>query len=836
MTTGIDHERLLGQTRWLRRLALELAGDPHRAEDLVQQTWLAALGGPADLADEERRLRAWLRGVVRRLAALARRGEANRYAREQACARPEAQPPVEESLRRAALQQQVLEAVMALEPTQREVVVLHYLDELPPRTIALRIGIPAGAVRTRLHRARSSLRDRLRLERDDERRAWGLTFAAAARTGAGTAPALGSLIMKTQTVLVVLAASLTSVAGVLWWTSRDPGASPPAGNAAPLAEALPAALPAPALIEAPRSALTEVRRESAAPPPAQESAASPQLRGRVVSTRLVPVAEVGVRFESIGEPAMDSRQDAEVLRARSDREGAFALPFPGLHGRLVTEDEAFVTLLDATVGLEPPAETLVLVVAPRCDYAGVVVDEGGTPLADLAVHALVDPALLRGLRPGVPRSELQREWWARTDALGAFELERVGWCEGLRATVDVVGYEAASVELPAHSAPDLRLVLRRPASTARSLAGRVLDPEGTPVADALVWAEESAAQSDHEGRFVLDVAGVDAGAPVHAAARGFLPAEGAVPLVLGPATEEAFVLRLGGLPLAITGRVVDPQGDTVAGAHVWIQDGTRLPDHEANPYRTVEEVLGFGDALESNLHRVTGEDGSFELSGLLPRAYTPWAVHPATLEVVSAGQIEAGSEGIVLAFTGTSARRVAGRVTSYSGEPMPAVALFAGRRVPLDGTRVSTPLQTERSPRTDAEGRFEFAALHVEGTYLLPSSPETSYADRIALDPNADLEHLEIRLPRRCLFQLLLADPDEADALQVLDADGNRLTLTVEAGLSALVSGGMTLAGGRSEVIVTDERAATIVLRRQRQEVRRIPVRLVPGEVQVLRY
>ena len=836
MATGIDHERLLGQNRWLRRLALELAGDPHRAEDLVQQTWLAALGGPADLADEERRLRAWLRGVVRRLAALARRGEANRCAREQACARPEAQPPVEESLRRAALQQQVLEAVMALEPTQRNVVVLHYLDELPPRAIALRIGIPAGAVRARLHRARSNLRERLRLEPDDERRAWGLAFAAAARTGAGTAPALGSFLMKTQTVLIALAASLTSMAGVLWWTSQAPGTSSPAGDAAPFAEGLRPALPAPAPMEAPRAALAEVRRESAAPPQVQESAATPLLRGCVVDTRLVPVAEVGVRFESAGEPDTESRQDAEALRARSDRDGAFALPFPGLHGRLVTEDEAFVTLLDATVGLEPPVEPLLLVVAPRCDYAGVVVDEGGTPLADLAVHVLVDPALLRGLRPGVPRSELQREWWARSDALGAFELERVGWCEGLRATVDVVGYEAASVGLPAYSAPDLRLVLRRPARAARNLAGRVLDPAGAPVAEALVWAGESAAQSDHEGRFVLDLAGVDAGAPVHAAARGFLPAEGAVPAILEPATEETFVLRLGGLPLAITGRVIDPHGGSVAGAHVWIQDGTRLPDHEANRYRTIEEALGFGDALESNLHRVTGEDGSFELNGLLPRAYRPWAVHPATLEFVSAGPIEAGSVGIVLAFTGAGARRVAGRVTSYSGEPMAGVALFVGRRIPLDGARVSAPLQTEHSPRTDAEGRFEFAALHVEGTYLLPSSPETSFADRISLDPSADLEHLEIRLPRRCLFQLLLADPDEADALQVLDADGNGLTLTVEAGLTALVSGGMTLAGGRSEVIVTDERAATIVLRRQRQEVRRIPVRLVPGEVQVLRY
>ncbi len=42
----IDPAALLRQTGWLRALAGSLVGDPHRAEDIVQDTVLAALQEP----------------------------------------------------------------------------------------------------------------------------------------------------------------------------------------------------------------------------------------------------------------------------------------------------------------------------------------------------------------------------------------------------------------------------------------------------------------------------------------------------------------------------------------------------------------------------------------------------------------------------------------------------------------------------------------------------------------------------------------------------------------------------------------------------------------------
>ena len=43
MSTPGELERVLRADDWLRRIARRLAGDPHVAEDLAQDAWVAAL-------------------------------------------------------------------------------------------------------------------------------------------------------------------------------------------------------------------------------------------------------------------------------------------------------------------------------------------------------------------------------------------------------------------------------------------------------------------------------------------------------------------------------------------------------------------------------------------------------------------------------------------------------------------------------------------------------------------------------------------------------------------------------------------------------------------------
>jgi len=58
-----DLEPLLAHAGFVRRLASRLAADPHDAEDLSQETWLALLRRRATLRGEPR---AFLAGVLRR--------------------------------------------------------------------------------------------------------------------------------------------------------------------------------------------------------------------------------------------------------------------------------------------------------------------------------------------------------------------------------------------------------------------------------------------------------------------------------------------------------------------------------------------------------------------------------------------------------------------------------------------------------------------------------------------------------------------------------------------------------------------------------------------------
>ena len=82
-------ELLLSHSGWVWRLARSLTSDSHQAEDVVQETWLAALrSGPSD----PRRLPRWLAVVIRNFAGHSHRGRERRSVRERDSARSERVP------------------------------------------------------------------------------------------------------------------------------------------------------------------------------------------------------------------------------------------------------------------------------------------------------------------------------------------------------------------------------------------------------------------------------------------------------------------------------------------------------------------------------------------------------------------------------------------------------------------------------------------------------------------------------------------------------------------------------------------------------------------------
>lgn len=138
---------------WVRGLARHLVSDPHGADDVAQEALVAALGaGRAEPA--------WLSGVVRLLAANRRRAARRREDRERVVAarRDGLVPPVADTVARVEQERLLVDAVMSLEQPFRDVVLLRYFDDLPPREIARRLGVPVATVHSRLGRAVARLR------------------------------------------------------------------------------------------------------------------------------------------------------------------------------------------------------------------------------------------------------------------------------------------------------------------------------------------------------------------------------------------------------------------------------------------------------------------------------------------------------------------------------------------------------------------------------------------------------------------------------------------------------------------------------------------------------
>ncbi len=79
--------------------------------------------------------------------------------------------PLEEntaSIDPLALQPPVMEAINALKPELRAVMVLHYVDGYTVQEIASNLGVPLGTVKTRMRSARKRLKQTLLVEWEEE--------------------------------------------------------------------------------------------------------------------------------------------------------------------------------------------------------------------------------------------------------------------------------------------------------------------------------------------------------------------------------------------------------------------------------------------------------------------------------------------------------------------------------------------------------------------------------------------------------------------------------------------------------------------------------------------
>jgi RNA polymerase sigma-70 factor (ECF subfamily) len=735
-------DQLLAHREWVRRVARALVQDENDADDLEQGLWLDALQHPPRT---ERSLRGWLFTALRRDRDNARLSAASRAGREHATARAEAVPSAEELVAKADALKRVVVAVMDLAEPHRSTILYRYFEELPVSAIAERQGVPVETVRTRLKRALAQLRERFDAEHDGSREKWCVALLPLLRpsldtstaraptqvTASAAASVLGGVLMAKKVVVACVILVLLLVGG---WLAAGRFASTKGPTAEHKAVESSSALAPPAHI---RARVTDAS-ESPAPPAAVTPAVREAFPPPSPSGSLV----VRVLWENDGSPAAGLWVTVHpwdgpdpflyVLRERTTEDG-LAL-FPAVH---VGRAGIYVETGGAPVAtIEADSRREVVVRVPKGHaIEGAVVDAKSAPVADAAVYA-------KGFEV------------ARTGADGSFvfRIGPNGAQVGARAAGHapsgrylVMGAEGATTHL--------RIVLP---DGGGSIAGRILDPDGHPLAHARVRAgpwntarcltlDDGSARpvqdafettTDAEGRYRID--GLESGkTTVRVRAPRFAPAGADVDVPVGKTAELDVVLAPGG---CVVGTVKDAGG-------VAVRDATVL----AGPY---------GDFLSAQCR--TDAEGRFRLDGL-----TPCDAYPVSVEAEGKGKASASivvRRGAEAAWDPvlSGANVFTGRVLDGSGRPRSKWLVHV--------SPMQFGMSWQDSAVTDADGRFVVSncpddLLRVEVTAAAVDGAWPKYPSAVRTDVRPAATALDITVDDRDLPTAFLVGA-------VLDADG----------------------------------------------------------------
>jgi RNA polymerase sigma factor (sigma-70 family) len=138
------------------RLAGLILGDQNEAEDATQDALLRAWQSAASLRDPTG-FGAWFDRILVNVCRdrLRRRGKVRLIAIDVAAL------PSRDPFRDIADRDEILRAMTALGDDERIVILLHYWADLTLEAVAERVGWPVGTVKSRLHRALESMRQRV---------------------------------------------------------------------------------------------------------------------------------------------------------------------------------------------------------------------------------------------------------------------------------------------------------------------------------------------------------------------------------------------------------------------------------------------------------------------------------------------------------------------------------------------------------------------------------------------------------------------------------------------------------------------------------------------------
>lgn len=151
----------------IRRAALALCGDPWEADEIAQETFMAALKSIASLRDASAKGN-WLYGICLRIHRSRLRSAMRHMKRitqwAVANGKNESLPATPMRAEVQEWQQGIWLKVRTLPPPQREVIVLRFAEGMSVAEIAVATQCPEGTVKSRLHHALTRLKSCLSAE------------------------------------------------------------------------------------------------------------------------------------------------------------------------------------------------------------------------------------------------------------------------------------------------------------------------------------------------------------------------------------------------------------------------------------------------------------------------------------------------------------------------------------------------------------------------------------------------------------------------------------------------------------------------------------------------
>ncbi|MEQ1894515.1 MAG: carboxypeptidase regulatory-like domain-containing protein, partial [Planctomycetota bacterium] len=680
-----------------------------------------------------------------------------RAEREQHVARHEGsmQSPAE-ILEAEDQRRRLIELVLALEEPLRVVLMLRFFEQLPPREVAGRLGLPLETVRTRQKRGLELLRARLDRESHGDRGAWALALVRALKVSASGPQAVALLA--------------TSVAGVLVM---------PLGKKVALAFALLVLIGGGAYLRVHRervehavpksdSELVTSRAEerTSAEAPAAIGVRSEVLTAAAPSMDFVPLEPGSVLLQVSwhdGNPARDigatfhpigPGYKADAIDVRTGADGSVRIDrmAPG-------QVEVWLDRGVSARGAIDPGGLLVLAltIPLGCDVNGLVVESDGRPVAGAEIFAN------------------HRNWTghvvARSDEEGRFHVRSLAEKSCCLSARQAMHPPTPQQRLEGGSGYtyQVRLVF---AGTGGALEGTVWDDAGLPIARAQILAggedqflhgfklaeggdaypaASQLVRSDEQGRY--EVRGLPAGRQVvKVLTRGHARWMGEVEIVEGRTSRLDAVLVAG---TTVTGTVTNASGHAVAGVEVALRRETGLLSAACR----------------------TDAEGRYELTDLPSGALS---LHALWSDQVCAEKELRGSPGAVLRWDPVvdGGLRIRGRVVVPGVDPLPSFRITAEYESLSSGWTtdegVAVPMGLMDAVHTDESGRFEFVKCNRAPHLLRIAAAEQSFFDLASVAgvlPGADELVIEIdpaRLPSVRLSGRVVDDQGHPVAFAVI--------------------------------------------------------------------